>query len=257
VEARLSQMAPVDSFFVTRTLQAIEVLAFQPSSAPQVARALRIDARTARRLLNRLAEDGWVVRIEGRVRMYTLSLRVVALASQFVERAPLTQAAAPVVSSLHERTGGVAHMTVPSYRSVLCLAHRAGGTRSRPHTGELIPAHATAAGKVLLAHREPWRESVLERPLERVTDRTVIDPDAVRGECEQTREQGFAFEDGQYGAGLQTIAAPVRSESGAVMAAVGLAGPPELDVVSRLDAVMDAAGALARKLAESDVARAA
>src|SRR4029079_15099292 len=143
------RMATLDSFFVTRTLQAIESLAFQPSSAPQIADALRVDARTARRMLNRLADDGWVVRIDGRVRTYTLSLRVVALASHFVERAPLTHAASAIVSTLHERTGGIAHVTVPSYRSVLCLAHRAGDNRPHPHTGELIPAHAIAAGKVL------------------------------------------------------------------------------------------------------------
>lgn len=250
-------MAAVDSFFVTRTLQAIEVLAFQPSSAPQVAAALRVDARTARRLLNRLADDGWVVRIEGRVRTYTLSLRLVALASQFVDRAPLTRAALSIVKDLHTRTGGVAHVTVPSYRSVLCLAHGAGGCRSRPHTGDLIPAHAPAAGKVLLAHRGPWRESVLERPLDRLTDRTVVDADAVRSECAITIERGFAFEDGEYEPGLQTIAAPVQADSGNVMAAVGLAGPPELNVAAQLDAVVDAADALAEKLEESDVARAA
>jgi DNA-binding IclR family transcriptional regulator len=253
----VSSMAPVDSFFVTRTLQAIEVLAFQPASAPQVAEALRVDARTARRLLNRLADDGWVVRIEGRVRTYTLSLRVAALASQFLARAPLTRAAIGTVKALHERTGGIAHVAVPSYRSVLCLAHRAGDSRSRPHTGELIAAHATATGKVLLAHRAPWRESILERPLERMTERTVVDPDAVRSECESTLAQGFAFEDGEYGAGLQTIAAPVAPASGAVMAAVGLAGPPELDVPSRLDAVVEAARRLAREIEETGVAYAA
>jgi DNA-binding IclR family transcriptional regulator len=249
-------MPPVDSFFVTRTLQAIEVLAFQPSSAPEVAEALRVDARTARRLLNRLAEDGWVVRIEGRVRRYTLSLRLVAIASQFLARTPLTQAASSIVSSLHDQTGGVAHVMVPSYRSVLCLAHRAGDSGSKPQTGELIPAHAAAAGKVLLAHRVPWRDSVLERPLERVTELTLVDPDAVRAECEATVERGFAFEDGEYGAGLQTIAVPVATD-GEVMAAIGIAGPPELDVASQLDVVSRAAHALVGKLAETDVAHAA
>src|SRR4051794_18705306 len=102
-------MGGVDSFFVIRTMRALEVLAFQPSTAPQVAEVLRVDARTARRLLNRLADEGWLVRTEGRVRTYTLSLRVVALASHFLERAPLTQAATATVSALHERTGGVAH----------------------------------------------------------------------------------------------------------------------------------------------------
>jgi DNA-binding IclR family transcriptional regulator len=250
-------MAGVDSFFVIRTMQALEVLAFQPSSAPQVAEVLRVDARTARRLLNRLADEGWLERSEGRVRTYTLSLRVVALAAHFLERAPLTKAATSAVRMLHERTGGVAHLTIPSYRSVLCLAQKAAGPQPHPRHRELIPAHATAGGKVLLAHRAPWRESVLELPLERVTDRTVVDPDALRGECEATLARGFAFEDGEYRDGLQAVAVPVPDESGAVMAAIALSGPPELDVAAHVDAVAAAADAVSAMLAEGRVADAA
>jgi DNA-binding IclR family transcriptional regulator len=250
-------MPAIDSFFVVRTMQALEVLAFQPATAPQMADALRVDTRTARRLLNRLADDGWLVRTEGRVRTYTLSLRLVALASHFIERAPLTRAATAVIRELHERTGGVAHVAVPSYRSVLCLALQAPDCRSRPHLRELVPAHAIAGGKVLLAHRRPWRDSVLELPLERLTERTLIDPDAVREECEATVERGFAFEDGEYRDGLQSVAVPVSGESGDVMAAVGLGGPHELDVAGRVDTVRDAAAELGRKLAEMQVARAA
>jgi DNA-binding IclR family transcriptional regulator len=250
-------MAGVDSFFVVRTMQALEVLAFQPSTAPQVAEALRVDARTARRLLNRLADEGWLVRSDGRVRTYTLSLRLVALAAHFLERSPIARAATAAVQDLHARTGGVAHLTIPSYRSVLCLAQEASGPHPRPHFRELIPAHAAAGGKVLLAHREPWRESVLELPLERVTERTIIDPDVVRRECETTLARGYAFEDGEYRDGLQTVAVPVPDVSGSVLAAVALSGPPELDVGARVDVVAAAAGAVGEMLAEGSVARAA
>src|SRR4051812_50089632 len=68
-------MAGVDSFFVIRTMQALEVLAFQPSTAPQVAEVLRVDARTARRLLNRLSGEGWLLRPGERGPPYTPSLR--------------------------------------------------------------------------------------------------------------------------------------------------------------------------------------
>ena len=56
---------------------------------------------------------------------------------------------------------------IPSYRSALCLVHRAGGADARPQLRELVPAHATAGGKVLLAFRDAWRESVLAGVLER------------------------------------------------------------------------------------------
>ena len=250
-------MAPVDSFFVVRTMQALEVIAFQPSSAPQIAEALRVDARTARRLLNRLTAEGWLVRTEGRVKTYTLSLRLVALASHFLERAPLTKVATAVARALHERTGGVAHVVVPSYRSVLCLVRCAADSVSRPHARELIQAHASAGGKVLLAHRPPWRESVLELPLDALTEHTIVDADALRAECDAVFERGYAIEDGEYRDDVRSVAAPVPDAAGDVMAALGLSGPRDLDVDARLEAVLEAARTLSRRFAEEPLARAA
>ena len=157
-------MSATEAFFVTRTMQAIEVLAFQPCSAPQVAGALKVHPRTARRLLNKLVAEGWLTRSEGRRRIYAPTMRIVALAAQLVERDPLALAARPAVTRLHEETGLTAHLAIPSYRSTLCLVHRAGGPDARPQLRELVPVHATAAGKVLLAFREPWRADVLEPP---------------------------------------------------------------------------------------------
>jgi DNA-binding IclR family transcriptional regulator len=218
-------MTTAEAFFVTRTLQAIEVLAFQPSSAPQVAGALQVHPRTARRLLNRLVADGWATRSEGRRRTYAPTMRIVALAAQLAERDPLAVAAAPVVGRLHEETGGVAHLAIPSYRSALCLVHRAGGPDARPQLRELVPAHATAAGKVLLAHRDEWRESVLAGELEPVTARTIAEPDALRAELAAIHERGHAVEDEEYLPGLRGVAVPVRGAGGEVAAALALGGP--------------------------------
>ena len=237
-----------ESFFVTRTMQALEILAFQPASAPQIAGVLRVDARTARRLLNRLADEGWVTRRDGRARTYSLSMRILALAAHFAEAAPLTTAAEPAVDALHVRTGGVAHLVVPSYRSVLCLVRRAGCSDVRPGLRELVPAHASAGGKLLLGHRDRWRESVLELPLEPLTARTVVDPAALRAECAAAVARGVGREDGELRAGLQGIAAPVRDPAGETVAAVCVTGPPELGLLARADAVVAAAGDVERRL---------
>jgi DNA-binding IclR family transcriptional regulator len=243
-------VASTDSFFVTRTMRALEVLAFHPASAPQIAGVLRVDARTARRLLNRLADDGWLTRSEGRARTYTLSLRVVALAAHFAETAPVACAAQPAIRTLHEQTGGAAHLTVPSYRAVLCLVQRAGHWDARPHRRELVPAHASAGGKVLLGHREHWRESVLELPLEPVTERTIVDADALRADCAACVERGVACETGEYRPGLESIAAPVREPSGEVVAAVAVTAPADLEILDQADAVRAAAADVETRLAE-------
>jgi DNA-binding IclR family transcriptional regulator len=216
-----------EALFVSRTMQAMEVLAFQPLSAAQLASALQVHPRTARRLLARLVEDGWVSRSDGRRRTYSPTMRLVALAAQLAERAPLAQAAAPVVTELFDETGAVAHLAIPSYTSALCLVHRAGGPAARPQLRELMPAHATASGKVLLAFREPWRESLLGAPLVRSTARTVIDPAAIRAESAAIRERGYATEIGEFVEGVAGIAAPVHDAHDGVPAALALSLPAE------------------------------
>lgn len=228
-------MTVAEAFFVGRTMQALEVLSFQPASAPQIAEALKVHPRTARRLLNRLAADGWLQRIEGARPMYVPTMRIVALAAQLADRAPVVRLGAAVAADLHATSGRVVHLAVPSYRSALRLLRVNGDADSRPQLRDLAPAHAIAGGKLLLAYRDPWRESVLEHPLEVVTHATVIDPDAVRAEAAMTRARGFAVEDGEFRHGVRAVAAPVRDGFGDVVAALAVSGAhAELDDVERV-----------------------
>lgn|GEM_PF-2280109 len=216
-------MPVTEALFVSRTMAAMELLAFEPLTASELASALQVHPRTARRLLARLVEDGWVERSDGRRRTFAPTLRLVALAAQLADRTPLARAAAPIVAALSGETGGVAHLAIPSYTSALCLVQSAGGGReARPRLRELVPAHASASGKVLLAFREPWRESVLRTTLAASTARTVVDPVAIRREGAAIRERGYAVEEGEYVDGLAGIAAPVRIADDSVPAALGL-----------------------------------
>lgn len=208
-------------------MAAIELLAFGPLSAPQIADRLQVHPRTARRLLNRLVADGYLTRSERGRRLYAPTMHIVALAGQIVQSSELAQAAMPHVERLHGATGLTAHLDVPSYRSVLCLVHQASEGPARPQLRELVPCHCTAAGKALLAHRQPWRESVLSRPLERHTERTLVDAAALTAEAQKIRERGFAIEDREYQAGLRGVAAPVRDDTGDVVAALGVSGTVE------------------------------
>jgi DNA-binding IclR family transcriptional regulator len=236
---------PPEAWYVARTMRALEALAFQPLSAPQVAAALQVNPRTARRMLNRLLEEGYLTRTDDARRLYVPTMRIVALAGQVVEHAELPRLAAPYVARLHEQTGAAAHLAVPSYRSVLCLVHRANGSApSPPALRELVPCHASATGKVLLSWRDPWRESVLSLPLERRTDRTVTDPAAVRAETKAIRDRGYATEDGELQNGVRAVAAPVFSPGGEAVAALGASGAGERD----LDAVAERVVGLAREL---------
>jgi DNA-binding IclR family transcriptional regulator len=247
-------MTAPESWYATRTMRALELLAFRASSASEIAHALQVHPRTARRLLNRLVADGYVVRTDGERRMYTPTMRLVALAGQVVERSALARTLAPVVEHLHRDSGVSAHLSVPSYTSVLCIVHRATAVAAppHPHLRELVPAHATAAGKALLAHRAQWRSSVLAQEPERYTERTIVDAADWDREATRIRARGFAVENGEYVADQRGLAAPVFDGTGEAVGALGVAGgagdlgPRELMRVAPL--VSDLAAAASDRL---------
>lgn len=241
-------MSATEAFFVSRAMQALEVLAFGPASATRVAEELQVHPRTARRLLNRMVYDGWVIRRDGPRPTYTPTLRIVALAAQLAQRAPLVRHGWQTAATLHSATGHVVHLAVPSYRSALRLV-RAGAQMEAAR--DLAPAHATAAGKVLLAYRAPWSSVVLTAPLRASTERTVTDPVALRAELERVRRRGFAVEDEEFALERRALAVPVAGEAGEVIAALAISdGDGPLDaLLAHQDALAAAAAALADQLA--------
>lgn len=99
-------------------------------------------------------------------------------------------------------------MVVPSYGSVVCICHASGGGDEHPHLREVVPAHATAGGRALLAYREPWAASILAAPLERHTSDTVVLARALAVNLEKVRDRGHAVEDGEYSRACARSACP-------------------------------------------------
>lgn len=237
-------MPPPEAWYAARAMQALEVLAFQPLSAPQVAAALQVHPRTARRLLTRLRDEGYLTRSDDARRLYAPTMRIVALAGQIVQRARIAERAVPLVAALHDETGAVAHLAIPSYRSVLCVVHGNGARPAAPGLHELAPAHCTAIGKALLGHRDAWRDSLLTLPLERRTARTITDPGALIAEARTVRARGYAIEDGENQAGVRGVAAPVFAASGEAVAALGVSTGEDQDIEALAARVVAAARAL-------------
>ena len=188
----------------TRTLALVELLAFSELTAPQAAVALGIHPRTARRRLRLLAETGWAAARPGTVRSYRAGPRQLAGSWQLLVNHPLVRQATPVLTRLG-RDGLVAELAVPSYDVVLALSPApAGGWHARA-----LPPHATAAGKLLLAHGDAWRRERLSGPLERFTAATLTDPGALSDELAAIRARGYALEAGEHAARWHALAVPL------------------------------------------------
>lgn len=68
------------SYYVTRTTRALELACRGPLTSAELALELRVDMRTSRRLLGRLAADGVLRRLDGRPSRYIPGPRLIALA---------------------------------------------------------------------------------------------------------------------------------------------------------------------------------
>jgi len=201
------------------TVHALERLAFHHYSAPELGRALQIHQRTARRLLRRLAAEDYVSLSPGPRRRYRLTHRVAGLGRQAIARDHLPHIAAPWVATVAAQTGHVATLWIPCYQDVVCVLHaEPGGPVPRAMLGDLEPAHATAPGKMLLAHRTPWRDSLLAQPLKRHTPLTLTDPRDLAAELARIRQHGYAIDHGEHHEDVHAIAAPVFLDDDAVAA---------------------------------------
>jgi DNA-binding IclR family transcriptional regulator len=229
--------------FAIRTLRALEVLAFAPTTASGIADALCIHPRRASRLLSQLQRDGWLsYRRVSTERIYAPTLRFVALAAEVAARAPLTTMTSSALEALSTATGRPSMLTIPGYGGSVCVARRLGEHGAQPAVGPVAPAHCTAAGKVLLAYRDAWRRSVLATPLERRTARTITDATALDRELDRVREHGYACEDGELLDGVRGAAAPVVGPGGPVLAAISVVAWSSQLLDRDLDEVRAAAG---------------
>jgi DNA-binding IclR family transcriptional regulator len=242
-----------ESLSVRWTMEALEVLAFQPLSAPQVAGALKIHPRTARRLLNRLRDDGYLSRSDDGRRLYSPTLRLVSLAGQIAARNRVFKLAPAFMAPLSERAGASAQLCIPSYGSVLVVLDAPPGGAARSSAHELVPPHCTASGKALLAWRHSWRDSVLSAPLRAFTRRTVTDPAALRAEADAIRHQGYATEEDEFRPRRRSAAAPVFLPDGDPMASLSVTTTNADHALGELARpVVEFAGALTRRLQDHD-----
>ena len=187
--------------------------------------ATGLSKATLHRLLGDLLAVRLLDRVEGRYRLSKLVFELGMRAS--VERS-LLEVALPFLEDLYERTHEIVHLGVREEHEVLYIA-KVGGhqqARSPSRIGGRMPLHATAIGKVLLAHApDEVLEQVLAQPLERRAERTITSAAVLRAQLESVLEYGAAFEYEESAPGIVCVAAPVLDTHDRILAAVSVTGP--------------------------------
>lgn len=90
--------------------------------------------------------------------------------------------------------------------------------------GSRLPAFCTSMGRVLLAHlpAEVLQQYLKTAKFERFTEKTIVEPEALRKELSLVAKQSFALVDQELELGLRSLAVPVFSGGGRAVAAINI-----------------------------------
>ena len=217
---------------VARALMILEVLARAggPISLSEVAQRLDLKLTTAHRLLSTLVAYGFAEQ-EPITQRYRLGLKALEIGNAALATTDIRTIARPYLRELVDRLNETANLAILDDGQVVYIdqieSTRIVIVKMFARVGSRGPAHCTGSGKVLLAGLPDEELAVLLRkmPLERFTEKTLTDPEALLAELRQIRRQGFALDRGERDEGVWCVAAPIRNYEGKVVAAVSVSAP--------------------------------
>ena len=217
-------------------------------SLGEVAAELGLAPSTVHGIIRTLLAHGMVAqeRDSGRYRLGPATLR---LGNVYLHTLELRSRVIGWAEDLARRTGCAVRAGVLLQGDVVVVHHepRPDGSRQMPEVGIVIPAHACALGKVLLA---AVPDQLGTQPLRGMTADTVTDPKRLRAELDTVRRTGLATEVEEAVIGECGVAAPLVDALGEVPGALGLVVPASrwpLDAAA-VEALRAAARSLSQEL---------
>ena len=192
-----------------------------------LARRLSLAKSTVHRLATTLVAEGLLEqdRDSGKYHLGVALFRLGALVRQ---RMDVSNEARPYLYELREKINESIHLAILDGDEIMYVYNLEGthAIRVRSDIGVRKPIHCTAEGQAILAFQPSATiERVIAAGLAPRTPKTITSPEKFIKALGAVRQRGCAIEDEESEPGMVCVAAPIRDDSGAVVAAVGIAGP--------------------------------
>jgi IclR family transcriptional regulator, pca regulon regulatory protein len=180
------------------------------------------------RYMSTLLDQGYLT--QDASRKYRLAAGALDLGMETLNAIGLCRHARPDLQALAKQTGLLVELAVLDSPDVLLVASARvkRGARSKPDldtlAGSRLPLYCTSLGKVLLANlpAELSARIVSELDLVEQAPNTITSRKRLLAELEDVHEDDFAVNHEEHLASTSALAAPVRDESGDVIAAVNV-----------------------------------
>ncbi|MDR0578768.1 MAG: IclR family transcriptional regulator [Candidatus Accumulibacter sp.] len=198
-------------------------------SLAELVKSVDIAKTTAFRILEVLRTREYVS-LDQESEKYSIGLKTLEIGLNGLIGQNIVEISIPYMQELVSTLGETSFLAVYNNGDVVYL-YKQDGTRSmvtRCSLGSRRPAYCTGLGKAILANL-PIEESerIFEKPLEKLTDKTVVDRIRLLEEFARIRSNGYAEDDEGIEYGLYCLAVPIYDYTGRVVAAISVSGPVE------------------------------
>ena len=192
-------------------------------SVADVARLTGLSRAAARRSLKTLQVLGYA---ESSGPVHRLTTRVLRLGFSYLSSASLPTLAQPLLEQVTETVHESSSLSVLEGDEIVYIARSASKRIMSVglSVGSRLPAYCTSMGRILLAAmpEEQFAAHLKNARVKALTPKTIVDKRLLREIIVRIRTDGFALTDEELELGLRSIAVPVRSRSGRVVAAMNI-----------------------------------
>lgn len=176
--------------------------------------------------LHTLEKHGYLKR-DGDKR-YSLGLAFAKKSRLVLDRLNLSVEARQDLEKLRDKTHKTVHLGYLNEDEVVYIdkVESKSGIRMYSSPGKTAPVHATALGKVMLAHlTNQEREKILSKTdLYQKTKKTISSRKKLEEELKKINKRGYAVDDEEFEEGIRCVASPIFRYDGKVEAAVSVTG---------------------------------
>ncbi len=197
------------------------------SNMARSARELGINRTTLLRLLHALQSERFI-EPRGEGQGWRIGIGLITLTAQAFFSEDLVQTAVPVLTRLAGTLTLSAHLAVLDGHDIVYLVRRVPdhAFASNIRIGSRLPAHAANMGRIILANlpRERVDRLYAGFDLRPVTPHTPVTAQQLRAQLDADRTLGLAWSDGNYEAGISSVAAAIFDVSNTPVAACNVTG---------------------------------
>lgn len=230
--AKLVKTQPVDKDTSHSIVKAAGILrevgaAKEGRTLMEVVAATGLSTTVCFRMLSTLERERFLEK-DGSTGRYTLGLGLIGLARLSLQQQVISQLTTRMMADAARELNDVALLMVPDGDRALCIDRKEGNTAiitSGTNIGSRPPLHCGGGPFAILAFSpESFIDEYLDRPLEKPTSRSVIDPKKIRARIKEAKELGYTVGNEDLFEHVVAIGVPIFGPTGTLLGSISIGG---------------------------------